>query len=128
MGTLNRTYEILMLPRIRWEIETLLRIPREVESPRLTSGLLETTDASASAGMDAVTAGAAGRLAIIGNVAIKNAAAALPVALIPPTLPSAEMPKATAVASSWGNAVTGTSADQYDLPPVSLRANRRQHA
>src|SRR3972149_4840329 len=60
-GTLNRTYEILMLLRIRWEVEMWLRIASEVESPRLTSGLLETTNASASAGMVVVAAGGAAR-------------------------------------------------------------------
>jgi hypothetical protein len=99
-GTLNRTYEILMLLRIRGVVELLWRIPREVESPRLTSGLLEATNASASAGIVVVAAGAAGRLATIGYATIRNAAAALPDALKPPTLPSAELTKATAVASA----------------------------
>ena len=69
-----------------------LRIRREVERPLLLFGVLETTNASASAAIDVVAADAPGRLAMIGSAAIRRAAAA---ALLNVLKPSALPPTAS---------------------------------
>ena len=62
------------------------RIRREVEPPRLAFGLLETTNASASAGNVVAVAATLGRLAIIGSTTTRNVAASA-LRSIPATTP-----------------------------------------